>query len=438
MRRRARGASARARPARSPAHRLDPATLDSFERNLFNGNPSGGTFRIEVTRRRSSKRYNRACIRRGAGTREVGPQARCLWRPPLRLPRAPHGYAAQFPQLSRAALSAVGAASSPPRPQEERSVRRCPHGRVLVAAHLPQCRREDAPMALSADPGRRSQGPWPCSIALARVPPPPRSRVSWATTSCSAGTRSCATSRSSATSATRSRRSAPSCASTSSPPTTRSGRSRATSGAGSTRPPRASRTSSGSAPTTRWRPSRACSSSSTRRSRARAGRRRARRRHRATASRPARSSAPAIARRHAFRPASLVNMSGMSYGSLSPARSRRSTAARSSPAACRTPARAASRTPPPRRRAHLADRHRLLRLPRRERPLQPASGCASASRRRPCARSRSSCARAPSPASAACCRARRSRRRSRRSAACPPARTASARPRTRRSPTSTG
>ena len=42
------------------------------------------------------------------------------------------------------------------------------------------------------------------------------------------------------------------------------------------------------------------------------------------------------------------------------------------PARCRPPARAASRrAPPPRRRPRLADRHRLLRLPRRRRPLRP-------------------------------------------------------------------
>ena len=59
--------------------------------------------------------------------------------------------------------------------------------------------------------------------------------------------------------------------------------------------------------------------------------------------------------------------------------------------------------PPPRRRHRLPDRHVLLRLPRRARPLRP--GAARGPRRSPrrCGRSRSSSARAPSPASAACC-----------------------------------
>ena len=48
-------------------------------------------------------------------------------------------------------------------------------------------------------------------------------------------------------------------------------------------------------------------------------------------------------RRHAFRPESVVNVSGMSFGSLSGTRSRRSTGARPPPAACTTPARARSR-----------------------------------------------------------------------------------------------
>ena len=48
-------------------------------------------------------------------------------------------------------------------------------------------------------------------------------------------------------------------------------------------------------------------------------------------------------RRQAFRPPSVVNISAMSFGSLSGRRSRRSTAGQRWPAACRTPARAACR-----------------------------------------------------------------------------------------------
>ena len=59
--------------------------------------------------------------------------------------------------------------------------------------------------------------------------------------------------------------------------------------------------------------------------------------------------------------------------------------------------------PPQRRRPHLADRHRLLRLPRRATAGSTSPGSRTRSPPRRCARSRSSSARAPSPASAACC-----------------------------------
>ena len=83
--------------------------------------------------------------------------------------------------------------------------------------------------------------------------------------------------------------------------------------------------------------------------------------------------------RHAFRPASIVNVSGMSYGSLSPVARRGPQprcADRGLPAEHRG-GRHRGRALP-RRRAGLPDRHRLLRLSRRARPLQPRSGCASA------------------------------------------------------------
>ena len=109
-----------------------------------------------------------------------------------------------------------------------------------------------------------------------RAPPspvPPRWPV-WRHATCfSASTRCCATSRCSATPATCSRRSAPSCASTWSPATTRSGRSPGTSGAGSTPRRRSRTTTSGSARTTTSSTPPATRSSTTRRSAGRCRRR---------------------------------------------------------------------------------------------------------------------------------------------------------------------
>ena len=73
-------------------------------------------------------------------------------------------------------------------------------------------------------------------------------------------------------------------------------------------------------------------------------------------------------RRHAFRPASVVNISAMSFGSLSQQRRRGAQPRRR---AGRLPAQhrrgRALAVPPQRRRPRLADRHRLLRVPRRAR-----------------------------------------------------------------------
>ena len=75
-------------------------------------------------------------------------------------------------------------------------------------------------------------------------------------------------------------------------------------------------------------------------------------------------------RRHAFRPASVVNVSGMSYGSLSPvAIEALNRGAALAGCLQNTGEGGLSDVPPPRRRARLPDRHRLLRLPRRGRPL---------------------------------------------------------------------
>ena len=141
--------------------------------------------------------------------------------------------------------------------------------------------------------------------------------VALRTTWCSASTPSCATSPSSDTSATGSSRSAPSCANTSSPTTTKSGPSAATSGAGST--PRRSwkTTTSASARTTSSSRRPTTRSSSTRVPAAVAASRRAG--LRPAASDCLRQGARRSTRRapRAFRPASVVNISAMSYGSLS-------------------------------------------------------------------------------------------------------------------------
>ena len=234
--------------------------------------------------------------------------------------------------------------------------------------------------------------------------PERRSRASPRATCASASTRSCATSRSSGTSATCSRRSAPSCASTSSPPTTRSARSRATSAAGSTRPPSARSTRSASAPTTTSRQSTASSSSSTRRS-PRRRRRRASRAHRPTiACPPGRCSAARTGAAHAFRPRSLVNISGMSYGSLSPVAVEALNRGAALAGCLQNTGEGGLAA------AHQHGGELIFQIGtgyfgcRDEPGASRSSGCWSGSPRRPCARSRSSSPRAPSRASAGCCR----------------------------------
>ena len=139
-------------------------------------------------------------------------------------------------------------------------------------------------------------------------------------------------------------RSGPSCASTSSPTTTRNGRSAATSAAGST-PRRSSRTTtSASARTTSSSRRPTTPSSSTRPSRCS---RRIPGDPDYDASYPlpcAKVLGGPRGRAKAFRPASVVNVSAMSFGSLSGAAVERHQPRRASwPAACRTPARAACR-----------------------------------------------------------------------------------------------
>ena len=210
---------------------------------------------------------------------------------------------------------------------------------------------------------------------------------------------------SSGTCATCSRSSGPSCASTSSPATTRSGPSAATSAAGSTRRPSWRTTTSASAPTTTSSTPPATRSSSTARSRPST--------HRPPRT-PASEGAAAVRQgarrgprpaRKAFRPTSVVNISGMSFGALSAHAVEALNRGAAWPAACTTPARAAVALPPPRRRPRLPDRHRLLRLPRRRRAASTWPPLEDAGRRGPGPRHRDQAvARAPSPASAACCR----------------------------------
>ena len=199
-------------------------------------------------------------------------------------------------------------------------------------------------------------------------------------------------------------RSAPSCASTSSPATTRSGRSAATSAAGCTRRPSWRTTTSASAPTTtsstppgylivkhRTFGRAVPPSRPTRRPGGVAAvRQGARRRPRAGA--------------RAFRPDSVVNISGMSFGSLS-GNAVEALNRGAALAGClqNTGEGGISPLPPPRRRAGLPDRHRLLRLPRRAGPLRPGAAQGRGRRRARCGRSRSSSARARSRGSAGCC-----------------------------------
>ncbi len=182
-------------------------------------------------------------------------------------------------------------------------------------------------------------------------------------------------------------------------------RSAATSAAGCTPRPSWRTTTSASAPTTTSSTPTATWSSSTARSPtsrppcdAAPGRRRARC--------PApRCWAGRAVGAHAFRPASVVNISGMSFGSLSgPAIEAMNRGA----AAGRMPAQHGRgrpvAAPPARRRPRLPDRHGLLRLPRRRRPLRPRALAEGSGRRAPGAgRGDQAVARAPSPAWAACC-----------------------------------
>ena len=190
------------------------------------------------------------------------------------------------------------------------------------------------------------------------------------TTSCSVAMRCCGTSRWSVTPATSSRRSARSCASTSSPATTRNVRSAATSGAGCTRRRSWRTTTSGSGPTTTSSTRRRTRSSSTPRSPGspRPRRRRPARKHgcvRQGARRGPRGRAGA------FRPDSVVNLSAMSFGSLSgPAVEALNRGAALAGCTQNTGEGGLSASPP-RRRPRVPDRHRLLRLPRRARPLRP-------------------------------------------------------------------
>ena len=149
--------------------------------------------------------------------------------------------------------------------------------------------------------------------------------------------------------------------------------------------------------------------SSTRRSRSRRRRTACRAATRTTRSPPARCSAPRAGARHAFRPRSLVNISGMSFGALSgPAVRGAQPRLPRSPAACRTPARAGSRRTTARAASSSS----------RSAPATSAAATSAGASRSPhlqrddrrtrrCGRSRSSSRRARSRASAGCCRRRR-------------------------------
>ena len=112
-------------------------------------------------------------------------------------------------------------------------------------------------------------------------------------------------------------------------------------------------------------------------------------------------------RRHAFRPASLVNVSGMSFGALSGPAVQALNAGARSPAACTAPARAGCR----RITATAASSSsRSAPATSAAATRRGASRCPSCRRRSPatrCGRSRSSSRKARSRASAGCCRARR-------------------------------
>ena len=104
-------------------------------------------------------------------------------------------------------------------------------------------------------------------------------------------------------------------------------------------------------------------------------------------------------------PTSMVNISGMSFGSLS-GNAIEALNRGAALAGClqNTGEGGDLAVPPPGRRHRLADRHGVLRLPRRGRAASTSAGSRSWSRRRRSAPSRSSSRRAPSPGSAACCR----------------------------------
>ena len=141
-----------------------------------------------------------------------------------------------------------------------------------------------------------------------------------------------------------------------------------------------------------------------------------------------RSSARPARPAQAFRPASIVNISAMSFGSLRATPSRRSTAARRWPAACRTPAKAALALPPQRRRLVFQIGTGYFGCRDERRPLRPRPAQGPGRLGAGAGASRSSSARARSRASAACCPAAKVPRRSPRSAASRRGRTASARP----------
>ena len=121
-----------------------------------------------------------------------------------------------------------------------------------------------------------------------------------------------------------------------------------------------------------------------------------------------RSSAARADGRKAFRPPSLVNISGMSFGSMSaPAITALNRGAAEAGLHAQHRRGRALAVPPPGRRHRAADRHGVLRLPRRARPLLARPGSRRSWSPGRCVPSRSSCRRAPSPAWAACCRPRR-------------------------------
>ena len=277
-----------------------------------------------------------------------------------------------------------------------------------------------SPLTLRLDGQRATSGraqSRPRRARRPRHPPRARGRGAWpSTTWSSASTPCCATSRSSATCATSSRASVPRRASTSSPTTTRSARSAATSAGGST--PRRSSTDTTFGFGTDNDVDTAqdylvikhaafpLPLGTARSDPAFAGARG--------------EGARCLARAGARLPPSLVNISGMSFGSLSAAGHRGDEPRRADGRVLAQHGRGRHLAAPrARRRPRVADRHRLLRVPRRATARFSLERLVDGGRRAipRCGPSRSSCRRAPSPASAACCRASRSPRRSPPSAA---------------------